>query len=76
MSFSSVATVAFGCEVVMRATVHYIVGELALRQQGIGGDKSVLDIDGIEQAWEHPNFVGLFLLITAFYGQSPDFFWV
>jgi hypothetical protein len=25
---------------------------------------------------EHANLIGLFLLITAFYGQSADFFWV
>jgi hypothetical protein len=25
---------------------------------------------------EHANLIGLLLLILAFYGQSPDFFWV
>jgi hypothetical protein len=60
----------------MRPTLHQIVGVFALRQQGIGGDQSAFDIDGIKQGSKHPNFVGLFLLITAFYGQSTNFFWV
>ena len=60
----------------MRPTLHQIVGQLALCQQGIGGDQSVFDINGIEQGREHANLVGLFLLITACYGQSTNFFWV
>ena len=33
-------------------------------------------VDAIEQAGEHANLIGLFLLVTACYGQSADFFWV
>ena len=60
----------------MRPTLHKIVGQFALREQGIRGDELALNVDAIEQGREHANLVSLFLLITAFYGQSPNFFWV
>lgn len=53
-----------------------IVCQLALRQQGIGRDEFVFNVDGIKQLSEHADFIGLLLLITACYGQSADFFWV
>jgi hypothetical protein len=53
-----------------------VVGELALREQGIGGDGLAGDVHTLEQGNEHPDLVGLFDLIGAVYGQSGDFFWV
>ena len=68
--------IAFGCEVVMRPTLHQVVCQLALCEQGIGGDEFAFNLDGIEQGREHADFVGLFLLATARYGQRANFFWV
>jgi hypothetical protein len=54
----------------------YVVCQFALRQQRICRDEFAFNVDGIEQLSDHADFVGLLLLITAFYGQSADFFWV
>ena len=52
------------------------VCQLALCEQGIGGDEFAFNLDAIEQGREHADFVGLFLLATARYGQRANFFWV
>jgi hypothetical protein len=50
------------------------LGELALRQQGVGGDGLASDIDGFQQRDDHPDLVGLLDLVAAAYGQGADFF--
>ena len=60
----------------MRLSLHHIGRQLALRQQGIGGDVLTLNVDGIEQGNKHPDLIGLFGCLAALYGQGADFFWV
>ena len=53
-----------------------VVGQFALSEQGIAGDCLAVDVEGIDDRDEHPDFIGLFEFVTAFYRQSADFFWV
>ena len=50
--------------------------QLALREEGIGGDVLALNVDAVEQRDEHPDLIGLLGFFLAFYGQCADFFWV
>ena len=68
--------IAFDREVVMRPAPDDIGRQFALCQQGIGGDVLALNVQGIQQRHEHPDFIGLLDLVAARYGQGPDFFWV
>ncbi len=69
--------VAFHGEVVVGLpVVDQIRGECALGQEGIGGDRFAVNLDGLEQRSGHGDLVGLLALVGAFYGQGPDFFWV
>ena len=69
--------VAFHGEVVVGLpVVDQIRGERALGQEGIGGDRFAVNLDGLEQRSGHGDLVGLLALVGAFYGQGPDFFWV
>jgi hypothetical protein len=57
-------------------TSDQVIGQIALRQQGIGRDGSPGDIDGIEQGCGGLYLVGAFFFIAAFGAQGADFFWV
>ncbi len=68
--------VVFNGEVVMSFTVpDQIVGDLALSQQGIGGNIFALNIDGIKKRDDGLDFVGALNLLVE-YGQGAYFFWV
>ena len=68
--------IAFDGEMIMGFALQaYISGELALSQQGIGGNVFPFNIDGIEQWDGGLDFVGtLELFIVCF--QRTYFFWV
>jgi hypothetical protein len=69
--------VVFDGAVVMGVTLpDHVIGDVALGQQGIGGDILALDIDGLQQGDGGFDFVGAFEFIARRYGQSADFFWV
>ena len=60
----------------MRFTVtDQIVGNLALGQQGIGGNFFSLDIDGIKERDGGLNFIGTFDFSTILYREKTYFFW-
>ena len=68
---------AFHGEVVVGLpVVDQIRGECALGQEGIGGDRFAVHLDGLEQRSGHGNLVGVLTLVGAFYRQGPNFFWV
>jgi hypothetical protein len=61
--------VAFHGEVVVGLpAVDQICGERTLGQEGIGGDRFTVDLDGIKQRRGHGDLVGLLALVGAFYG--------
>ena len=69
--------VAFHGEVVVGLpVVNQICGERTLGQEGIGGDRFTVDLDGIKQRSGHGDLVGLLALVGARYRQGPDFFGV
>jgi len=69
--------VILGCKQVVSGTfLDQVASELALGEQGIGGEGLACDIHALDQRDEHPDLVGLFEYIGAVYGQSGDFFWV
>ena len=53
-----------------------ILGQLALRQQGISANIHALDIDRIQQRDDHLDFVRAFDFFAIFYRQGTNFFWV
>jgi hypothetical protein len=68
--------VVFDGEVVMSFTLpDQIVGDLALGQEGIGGNILTLNIDGIKERDGGFDFVGAFNLLVGD-GQDAYFFWV
>jgi hypothetical protein len=68
--------VVFDGEVVMRFTVlDQIVGDLALGQEGIGGNFFTLNIDGIKERDGGFDFIGAFDFSTILYREKPYFFW-
>ena len=74
--FAQGRLVVLGGEQVMRiALFDQVSGEITLGEQGIGGDGSALDVDGIEQRDGGLDFVGAFNFLVG-YGQSTYFFWV
>lgn len=68
--------VVLGDEQVVGAAFDQMRGELALGEQGVGGNGLAGDVDGGEHRDSHPDLVGAFQLITAVDGQGGDFFWV
>jgi hypothetical protein len=68
--------VVFDGEVVMSFTLaDQIVGDLALGQQGIGGNIFALNIDGIQKRDGGLDFVCAFNLLVG-YRKGSYFFWV
>jgi hypothetical protein len=68
--------VVFNGKMVMRLSfLDQVDGDLALGQQGIGGNFFALDIDGIKKRDGSFDFVST-LDGFVVYGQSPYFFWV
>ena len=56
---------------------HQVLSELALGQQGVGGNVLPFDVDGVEQRDGGIDFVGAFDCFgIAFYRQGAHFFWV
>jgi len=53
-----------------------IGGQGALSQQGIARDVLAGEGTALKQRDRHADFVGALLLLTARYGQGPDFFGV
>ena len=75
MSCKKCGLVSFDGEVVMGLTFSdQVVGELALGQEGIGGNVFALDIDGIKERDGHLDLVGVLDLFITFYGQEATFF--
>jgi hypothetical protein len=60
----------------MSLPVDEVVGQLALGQQGIGGDGLVREVEGLKERDGHANLVGLFDGIAIAYGEGTDFFGV
>jgi hypothetical protein len=60
---------------IVRLLLDPIGGYRALGQQGIAGDVLACDAAGFKQRNRQADFVGAFLLITAFYRQGAHFFW-
>ncbi len=53
-----------------------VIGQLALGEQGVGGDGSPGNVDGIEQGGGGFYLVGSFFLIATLGAKCADFFWV
>ena len=53
-----------------------VVGERALGQQGVGGDRLAGDVERLKDRDDHPDLIGLLDFVAAVYGQGADFFWV
>lgn len=69
--------ISFDSEVIIGAAPDQVLGQLALGQQGVGGDLLVFDVDGVEQRDGGSDFVGLFDRFgIAVYRQGADSFWV
>ena len=60
----------------MGVTFDQVGGELALGQQGIGGDGLAGEVNRFEDREGHPDLVGAFQFVAAVDGQGADFFWV
>ena len=68
--------IVLGHEDIMGLAFNGIGGQLALGQQGIGGEGLAGDVEGVEDGDGHPALVGLFDRIALAYGEGTDFFWV
>lgn len=68
--------IAFDGEQVVRLAIDDVASQLALGQQGIGGEGFAGNLQRLEQRDEGADFVGLLGLVVAGYGQRADFFWV
>ncbi|MBK5941400.1 hypothetical protein CCR96_19545 [Halochromatium roseum] len=68
--------IVFGDEEVVGAARHHLLGDLALGQQGIGGDSLAADVERFEQRDGHADLIGLLDLVGRAYGQGGDLFWV
>ena len=73
---SQVRLIVLGDEDIVRAARNEMAGELALCEQGIGGDGLAGDVDGIKDRDGHPDLVGAFQFVAAVDGERGDFFWV
>ncbi len=75
--FSDRGLIAFGDEnIVTKSLFDKIVGQFALCEQRIAGDRFTVNIERIDNGDEHSDFIGLFELVAFCYRQSTDFFWV
>lgn len=74
--FEQSGLIALGGEMVICPTLDQVTGKFALREQGISGDGSPGDFDGIEQRRGRFYLVGAFFLIAALGTKGADFFWV
>lgn len=71
------ALVSFDGEMVVGLSLRdQILGQLALRQQGIGAHILAPDIDSVQQRDGHLDFVRAFDFFAIFYWQGTNFFWV
>lgn len=61
---------------IMRPASEQVFRELALREQGVGGNQATLDIEGVEQRGGDFDLVGLLELVGAGDGDFTYFFWV
>lgn len=68
--------VVFDGEDVVGVVLDQVGGELALGQQGVGGEGLAGDVEGFQQWDDHLDLVGLIDLLATAYGQGADFFWV
>ena len=68
--------VAFDREMIVRVAPDDITCQRALGEQRIARDVLAGDIAPLKQGDRHADFGGALLLITAYYGQGADFFWV
>ena len=53
-----------------------VFSQLALRQQGVGGNILALNVDGFQQRDGRLDLVGALEFFAVFYWQGADFFWV
>ena len=63
-------------EDVVGVVLAQVSGELALGQQGVGGNGLAGEREGFEERDDHPDLVGLLDRIALADGQGTDFFWV
>lgn len=63
-------------EQVMGVAFDQVGGELALGQQGVGGDGLAGEVNRFEDRDGHPDLIGAFQFVGAIDGQGGDFFWV
>jgi hypothetical protein len=67
--------VLFNGEVIVCLTLlNQVVGDMALGQEGIGGDILALDIDGIKEGDSRFDLVSAFEIFSPFYREGPHFF--
>lgn len=66
--------IVFDGEEVVGVAVDEVARELALGQQGIGGEGFAGDVEGVDQRDEGADLVGLLDLVVAGYRQGADFF--
>ena len=73
--FQRPGLIAFDGEMVMATAPHHVVGQLALRQQGVGRHILAPDVDGLQQRPGHLDLVRAFAFfpIFIFYGQGTHF---
>ena len=75
--FEEFLLVAFGGEVVVCAAIfHQVSSQFALSEQGVGGNGSSLDLNGVQQGRGYLDLISLLLLIATFDGKRTYFFWV
>lgn len=69
--------IAFDREQVMRISGQNLAGEMALGQQGVGGQcfAGQIDFEGLDQGQERPDFIGLLGRVVVDALQLADFFW-
>lgn len=75
--FVEVFLVIFGGEVVMSVSFfNDVLSQFALGEEGVGSDGFAGDIYAVEEGDGSLDFVCLFFLVTPFYWQGANFFWV
>lgn len=67
--FKESGLVAFDGEVIMGLSFNDVIADVALGQQGVGGDGFALDGNGVEQGNDGFDFVGAFGFVAAGDGQ-------
>ena len=74
--FAQRGLVVFDGEDVVGLVVERVVGQLALGQQGIGGEGLIGEVEGVEKRDGHTDLVGLLDRPAVAYGEGTDLFWV